>query len=142
MTHGGKRQGAGRPKGSRNKASSRREQFVALSGPTPIEVMVAVMRFNFDAAEYERSQPTPNQKEIDAAYARALDAAHKAAPYVHPRLTVIDQSPKFNWHRLTAQEIEDVERILAKTIDHEPRGRDEENPSIQYLPKHSAEDGG
>ena len=142
MQHGGKRVGAGRPKGSHNKASSRREQFVALSGRTPIEVMIAVMRYNFDAAEYERSQPIPNQKEINAAHARALAAASKAAPYVHPRLTVIDQSPKFDWSKLTTQEIEYAETLLAKTVDHEPGGRTEENPSIQYLPKRSAEDGG
>jgi hypothetical protein len=118
MKHGGKRLGAGRPKGSRNRASARREQFVALSGRTPIEVMIAVMRYNFDAAEYERSQPTPNQKEITAAYARALDAAHKAAQFVHPRLSAVEHGPRFDWSLLTLEEVNLVEPILRKALDH------------------------
>jgi hypothetical protein len=139
MKHGGKRLGAGRPKGSRNRASARREQFVAFSGRTPIEVMIAVMRFNFDAAEYERSQPTPNQKEITAAYARALDAAHKAAPYVHPRLTVIDHSARFNWSVLTKQEVDLVEPILRKALDHEECGTvNGEAAAIIHYPKDGA----
>jgi len=122
MKHGGKRLGAGRPKGSRNRASARREQFVALSGRTPIEVMIAVMRYNFDAAEYERSQPTPNQKEITAAYARALDAAHKAAQFVHPRLSAVEHSPRFDWSLLTLEEVNLVEPILRKALDHRDGG--------------------
>ena len=122
MKHGGKRLGAGRPKGSRNRASARREQFVALSGRTPIEVMIAVMRYNFDAAEYERSQPTPNQKEINAAHARALDAAYRAAQFVHPKLSAVEHSPRFNWSVLTKEEVDLVEPILRKALDHEHGG--------------------
>ena len=118
MQHGGKRVGAGRPKGSHNKASSRREQFVALSGRTPIEVMIAVMRYNFEMAARERSKSKPNQKEITAAYARALDAAHKAAQFVHPRLSAVEHSPRFDWSLLTIEEVNLVEPILRRALDH------------------------
>ena len=118
MKHGGKRLGAGRPKGSRNRASARREQFVALGGRTPVDVMISIMRYNFDAAEYERSQPTPNQKEINAAHARALDAAYRAAQFVHPKLSAVEHSPRFDWSKLTIEEINLVEPILRRALDH------------------------
>ena len=118
MKNGGKRLGAGRPKGSRNRASARREQFIALSGRTPVDVMISIMRYNFDAAEYERSQPTPNQKEINAAHARALDAAYRAAQFVHPKLSAVEHSPRFDWSKLTIEEINLVEPILRRALDH------------------------
>ena len=118
MHHGGKRVGAGRPKGSHNKASSRREQFVALSGRTPIEVMIAVMRSNFEMAEHEKSKSKPNQKEITAAYARALDAAYRVAQFVHPKLSAVEHSPRFDWSLLTLEEVNLVEPILRRALDH------------------------
>ena len=118
MQHGGKRIGAGRPKGSHNKASSRREQFVALSGRTPIEVMIAVMRYNFEMAEHEKSKSKPNQKEITAAYARALDAAYRVAQFVHPKLSAVEHSPRFDWSLLTLEEVNLVEPILRRALDH------------------------
>ena len=134
MQHGGKRVGAGRPKGSHNKASSRREQFVALSGRTPIEVMIAVMRYNFEMAEHEKSKSRPNQKGTTAAYARALDAAHKAAQFVHPRLSAVEHSPRFDWSLLTLEEVNFVEPILRKALDHGVGGtvNGEAAPVIDY----------
>jgi len=41
---GGKRSGAGRKKGSPNKASAIRERKVAASGITPLDVMIRAMR--------------------------------------------------------------------------------------------------
>jgi hypothetical protein len=134
MTHGGKRQGAGRPKGSRNKASSRREQFVALGGRTPIEVMLDAMRRHHRVAEQEDRKNHPNRHLANSAWAAAVDAAHKAAPYVHPRLTVIDHNARFNWDVLTKQEVDFVEPILRKALDHGVGGtvNGEAAPVIDY----------
>lgn len=68
---GGKRPGAGRKRGSPNKASAAREKAVAASGQTPLEYMLKVFR---------------NKKEDKD---RRLDAAKAAAPYVHPKLSSI-----------------------------------------------------
>ena len=71
----------GRPKGSRNKKVLAREalQAAALdkinsSGMTPLEYMLAIMR------------------DPDVSHALKLDAAAKAAPYVHPKLASIDST--------------------------------------------------
>ena len=73
--HGGKRPGAGRPYGSRNKATEKQKaeiDKIAASGLTPLEYMLSVMR------------------DEQADTATRLDAAVKAAPYVHPKLATIE----------------------------------------------------
>jgi hypothetical protein len=73
---GGKRSGAGRPKGQPNKASAERQAEVAASGVTPLEYMLNVLR------------------DPDAAVERRDWAAEKAAPYVHPKLAAIEHTGK------------------------------------------------
>lgn len=73
---GGKRQGAGRKKGSRNKASAAREAAVAASGLTPLDLMLSLMR--------DETQPLAVRIEI----------ARAAAPYVHPRFAAIEHAGK------------------------------------------------
>ncbi len=58
----------GRPKGSRNKASAKREAEIEASGLTPLSFMLAVLR------------------DETASRADRMWTAEKAAPYVHPRL--------------------------------------------------------
>lgn len=58
----------GRQRGSRNKATAKREREIAKSGVTPLEYMLKVMR---------------NPKADDS---RRDDMAKAAAPYVHPKL--------------------------------------------------------
>lgn len=70
---GGKRVGAGRPRGAVNKATAQRQAEVAASGITPLEYMLQVMRESEDEA-------------------KRLDAAKAAAPYVHPRLAAVEHS--------------------------------------------------
>ena len=111
MEHGGSRQGAGRRKGMHNKASARRELFIAETGATPLDVIIHIMRFNCDMAENEMRKEKPNKSEIKAAFAIALDAANKAAPFVHPKLTAIDGNSKFDLMRLSVDE----RRSLART---------------------------
>ncbi len=76
MALGGKRPGAGRKKGSANKATAARQKEIAESGLTPIEYMMNVLR---------NDQETPE---------RRMDAAKSAAPYVHPRLQSTEVSGK------------------------------------------------
>jgi hypothetical protein len=72
MAVGGKRPGAGRPKGAKNVKTLEQVKKVAESGLSPLEYMLSVMR---DETE-DRSI--------------RLDAAHKVAPYVHAKLQPVD----------------------------------------------------
>lgn len=69
---GGKRPGAGRKKGSPNKATIERQKAVEESGLTPLDYMLHIMR---------DESMSPDMR---------LDAANKAAPYVHPKLATVD----------------------------------------------------
>lgn len=74
MPRGGSKKGerrGGRQKGTPNKASAAREAAIAASGMTPLDYMLRVMR-----------NPRVDRDT-------RLDAAGKAAPYVHPRLASI-----------------------------------------------------
>lgn len=73
---GGKRQGAGRKKGSRNKASAAREAAIAASGLVPLDYMLMVMR--------DTTQPT----------AVRIEMAKAAAPYCHPKLASVEHTGK------------------------------------------------
>lgn len=74
MPQGGKRAGAGRPKGVRNVKTERQTSAVKASGLTPLDYMLKVMR------------DESNEQSI------RLDAANKAAPYVHAKLASIDHT--------------------------------------------------
>jgi hypothetical protein len=78
MPRGGPRPGAGRKRGSPNKATQATQAAVAASGITPLDYLLEVMR------DKKRSVP------------ERVDAAHKAAPYVHPRLAAIEHSGGLN----------------------------------------------
>lgn len=78
---GGARQGAGRPKGSKDKATIEKEAARAEiikkaldGGISPLEVMVNVMREHYASARYSE----------------AASVAKDAAPYMHPKLASID----------------------------------------------------
>jgi hypothetical protein len=73
---GGKRPGAGRPKGSANKRTREIADAVAASGEeTPLEFLLRVMRTSEDPV-------------------RQLDAAKAAAPFVHARLAAVEVGNK------------------------------------------------
>ena len=77
MAKGGRRPGAGRPKGSRQKAQTYRQERLARAaaeGISPLEVMITAMRAAWDAGEVNE----------------AVQHAVHAAPYVHPRLAATD----------------------------------------------------
>ena len=76
MSRGGSRQGAGRKRGTANKASAARQAAVKASGLTPLDYMLSVLR--------------DDKQDL----ATRLDAAYKAAPYVHPKLASIEHGGK------------------------------------------------
>lgn len=63
---------AGRPKGSRNKASRRQIEEIRRTGQTPLEYLVSIY------------QDESEEKNI------RIDAAKAAAPYCHAKLASID----------------------------------------------------
>ncbi|WP_285295773.1 hypothetical protein [Aureimonas altamirensis] len=71
---GGKRPGAGRPKGVPNKATDKRQAEIAASGLTPLDFMIAMLRDETASLEDRKW------------------GAEKAAPFVHPRLQAIQHS--------------------------------------------------
>ena len=91
---GGSRPGAGRPKG----ATTRRTQEIAakeFEKVTPLEVMLANMRFAHERAEevakvVAGGPGDPDTfKELLRLRQMAQDCAKDAAPYMHPRLNAI-----------------------------------------------------
>lgn len=72
--HGGKRPGAGRKKGSANKLDQEARKKAADGGMLPLEFMLNIMR----------------DEEQD--FGVRFDAAKAAAPYVHAKLSTIDQT--------------------------------------------------
>ena len=76
MAHGGKRPGAGRPKGAINQRTRKFERSIKNSGLTPVEYMLRVMR-NPRAPAHRRDR-----------------AAAAAAPYIHSRLQAVQCEPE------------------------------------------------
>lgn len=87
--NGGRREGAGRKKGSPNKKTAELQKKVAETGLTPLEVMLNIMRNTSD----ERLQ---------------LTAAQAAAPYVHAKLSSMELTGKDGG----ALEIKKIERVI------------------------------
>jgi hypothetical protein len=84
---GGKRPGAGRKKNVPNRASANRERKVAASGETPLDVLLRAMRLLSALADESANDKKQFEHYIRAAAAIAKDAA----PFVHPRLSTIEQ---------------------------------------------------
>lgn len=72
MARGGKRPGAGRPKGSRTKLNEEARRKALEDGISPLDYLLNLMR--------------DEQEKKDV----RLDAAKAAAPYVHAKLSSVD----------------------------------------------------
>jgi hypothetical protein len=72
--HGGKRAGAGRPKGAASRANDEVRQEAAATGELPLAYMLRIMR--------DPSQPV----------GRRDDMAKAAAPFCHSRLSAVEHS--------------------------------------------------
>ena len=91
---GGKRQGAGRPKGSVNKMTAKERQKILDGGRSPLEIMVQIARWHFGRWAIEKRK-SPKERDEDRLMAKAdaaVDAASKAAPYVHPKFAAVQHS--------------------------------------------------
>ena len=87
----GERRG-GRAKGTPNRRTQEQIRAIAESGMTPLQYLISVMRD-------ERAAP-----------ALRLDAASKAAPYVHPRLSALtvdlhDEKPERDVRDMSDEEL-------------------------------------
>ena len=85
---GGKREGAGRKKGSQNKNTAERMAALLAGGETPLEYMLRVLR------------------DPETEYKRRDDMARGAAPYIHPRLAnteISGDAEKPIAHKLTIE---------------------------------------
>lgn len=76
MARGGTRPGAGRKPGAPNKATAAQRKAVTDSGLTPLDYLLSVMR----------DGTVPRDERVDA--------ANKAAPYVHAKLSAIEHTGK------------------------------------------------
>lgn len=107
---GGKRPGAGRPKGATTKRTAAVALQAAALGVTPIEVMLASMRAHYAQAIGEDG----GIKDLAAAKV-AADLAKDAAPYVHPRLQSVDATLRHRFEDLSDEELDDrIARLLAE----------------------------
>src|SRR3954468_12965426 len=87
----GKKTG-GRQKGTPNKATVEGQERLAASGVTPLDAMIADMRFHWDA--HQRALADKNLPEASKELALAREAAKDAAPYCHARLPAVEHTGK------------------------------------------------
>jgi hypothetical protein len=93
MPRGGKRPGAGRKTGAITQKISEHAQQLALAGQTPLDLLLGVMR-------------DPNNP-----LAMRMDAATRAAPYVHPRLNAVEHSGSVHVpHEAALDQLDDDDR--------------------------------
>jgi hypothetical protein len=83
MGAGGKRAGAGRPRGRPNKASIARELAVSATGLSPRDVMIGAMRHWWDVAAEHSAKG--NRRLADQYLVRAVNVARDVAVFVHPK---------------------------------------------------------
>lgn len=93
MARGGKRENAGRPKGQPNKKTQEQIQAVEAEGITPLEYMLRVLRD-------EGQDP-----------AVRLDAANKAAPYVHAKLSSVEMKADVT-HKYEDMTDEELDQLI------------------------------
>lgn len=101
MPRGGARPGAGRRRGTPNKATIARQAEVAAGGETPLAYMLRVMR------------------DGKTKSARRDEMAKAAAPYVHPKLAALQHSgpnggpiPTVDLTKLDDTQLGQLERIF------------------------------
>tara|TARA_R110002051_G_scaffold170789_1_gene241328 strand:+ start:6243 stop:6611 length:369 start_codon:yes stop_codon:yes gene_type:complete len=93
-THGGKRDGAGRPKGSRMRRSEELAEKLIASGKCPLEALVRLAE----------------QAESEGDISQAVNAWKSALPYIYPRPKAIEVAP---------EELVDLTRKLSEVRAHE-----------------------
>jgi hypothetical protein len=77
--------GQGRPKGSKTDRTKAVAVELALTGSTPLEVMMQAMRYYMDVHADTGASASARSTALDKATGMAKDAA----PYMHPRLAAV-----------------------------------------------------
>ena len=97
---GGKREGAGRRKGSRNKRTGELQARIRASGIDPLAFLIALMR---------------NGK---APLEMRFEAARSAAPYVHPKLSAIEHGADGGAVQVEVKQVSDIEaaRLIGRLL--------------------------
>jgi hypothetical protein len=99
MHRGGKNLGSGRKMGTRTKLDHASVERPAPDISKPLEVMLEAMRQHWAQGQWER----------------AAAIAKLAAPYVHPRLSSIEQKPApIDVTKLTDEELETLRSIYLR----------------------------
>lgn len=103
MGHGGKREGAGKPKSAKNKRQAEALAKAEATGETPADILLRLARDA--AAEYDavmKANPIEDMEEGNADALKTLQEVRKtarlgakacaeaAAPYFNPRLSNVD----------------------------------------------------
>lgn len=83
---GGRREGAGRKKGSVTKKTREIADKAIEEGITPLEVMIGNMRYAWEKAQ----RASEGEDVVLGLRKMAQDSAKDAAPYIHPRLANVD----------------------------------------------------
>src|SRR5579885_862765 len=125
MPSGGKRPGAGRPKGARNKRTRQMIEDAQSKGLLPHEVLASVARGEgmlcslFD----EDGQPVGQPFMVYPSLDQRIDAAKAAAPFYAPRLTSIEHGGGISVTR-NASDLSDEElaAIAAQDTDEDHEG--------------------
>lgn len=88
---GGKREGAGRKKGARNKRTEAMVKKAEAGGAMPLDIILKQMRKADADADRLKTLKHPDAKAIRDAEDTAFLRAKEAAPYLHPRLQSVTQ---------------------------------------------------
>ena len=94
--HGGKRPGAGRPKGAKTKLTEKALEKAG-EGLLPLDYMLKVLR---------------NEEETPA---NRMDAAKAAAPYVHARLNSVESTVTHK-HDVAELDANEIDQLLAREL--------------------------
>ena len=90
---GGKQEGAGRPKGGKNKKTLERLALLESTGITPLEVMINNMRWAYGQVELLEIDYDPSDEAKRNNMGQARDKAHgyaeSAVNYYHPKLASV-----------------------------------------------------
>ena len=122
MPRGGARANAGRKKNTPSRATIARQERVANSGVTPLEVMLEDMRFHYDL--YQEALAKREMAEASKEMALARLAAKDAAPYSHSRLATIEHMGKCGGPIEFTDARDKLSHLIARAADAADEGED------------------
>ena len=113
MPRGGRREGAGRKKGSVSVLTRKTAEIAAAQGITPLEVTLITMRALWAQANGETvTLDTDKAKE-------AMVVADRAAPYCHARIAPTEPKPQSPDDQQTTESSREISRRAAFVVARE-----------------------